>query len=145
MSWGTGTPTCGDPQYPGVYARVAGHLAWIQSIVPYVMVGAGSLPPAPPTFPPPPSPPPAPPGCACSDSSTGCLSNGASVSARCGCADHLGDGVAFCYVVNSANGACPQALSSAWVLGAAYRDCIQIFPPSPPRAPSSIAFPAALA
>jgi secreted trypsin-like serine protease len=58
VSWGTGNPACGDPQYPGVYARTAGHLAWLQQHVPHATYGAGPIPPMlPPTPISPPSPP----------------------------------------------------------------------------------------
>jgi len=130
VSWGTGTPTCGDPQYPGVYARVAGHLAWIVSNVPDALVGTGPMPPAPPLHPPPPPPPPLPPGCMCSDVGTGCLSNGRDVSARCGCGNHVSDGTPFCYIVDSGN--CPAALASGWVIGTAWRPCEALTPSSPP-------------
>ena len=74
----------------------------------------------------PPSPSPPPPrgvgGCACTSHETGCLSGTESVADRCGCADHLGDGEPFCYVLEPET--CPIAVPSPFYSGrAAYRSC----------------------
>ena len=55
--------------------------------------------------------------CACADD---CVSNGFSVAPWCGCADHSGDGIPFCYVHGDD---CERATHSFKFIGALYRTC----------------------
>ena len=69
--------------------------------------------------------------CACADD---CVSNGFSVAPRCGCDDHAGDGMPFCYVHHED---CTNATHSVLFFGALYRDCT----PPPSASPTSAPIP----
>jgi len=118
VSWGVGTSDCGDPEAPGIYSLVASARAFIESRVPAAQFD---------TWPDLAEEDP----CACADD---CVSNGFDVSARCGCADHLGDGQPYCYVRSDA--CYPSASHSTLVVGALFRACVL---PPPPPLPTGVA------
>ena len=121
ISWGLSTSDCGES--PGVYSLTSNARDFLApynaSFVTYTPVidEEGSDP------------------CECTNNTTGsCFSNGFDVSPRCGCADHVGDGTSFCYVVRDE---CKRATHSSFVIGALYRGCTLPSLPPPPLPPVS--------
>jgi secreted trypsin-like serine protease len=118
VSWGLSAVDCGE--LPGVYSRTSSAYGMLQSYnVSYIDYNAVNL-----SFIDP---------CACT-SAEACVSNGFDVAPRCGCADHVADGIPFCYV---ANDECATATHSLFVIGALYQTCA-LPPPLPPLAPPSV-------
>ena len=120
VSFGLADRECGDANNPGVYSLTSFTESFIQTINPniqyerYVALTG-------------PDP------CSCSSVETGCTSNGFNVSSRCGCANHDGDGIAYCYVQFET---CSIASHSTYFFGASYRFCNvsdpNILAPNPP-------------
>ena len=84
VSFGLADRECGDADNPGVYSLTSFTKSFIQGINPDIKYETfveltGSDP------------------CSCTSVETGCTSNGFDVSPRCGCSDHSGDGIAFCF------------------------------------------------
>lgn len=117
ISWGLSTSDCGES--PGVYSLTGSaydfltpYNASFATYTPVIEEGVSDP-------------------CACTTNATGsCLSNGFDVSPRCGCADHVGDGTLFCYVLRDE---CRNAVHSTLFIGALYRECT--LPPPPPPTP----------
>ena len=122
VSFGLADRECGDADNPGVYSLTSFTQSFVQDIIPDIKYESFvEL-----TGPDP---------CSCTSVETGCTSNGFDVSTRCGCADHAGDGIAFCYVQFET---CSISSHSTYFFGASYRFCdltnpnvLPPFPPSP--------------